>query len=109
MYMTNAMLVRQYGELMKGFADGLLELAEKLDTNPIKLYQISESAPVTPDEPDVTIEDVRAVASELAASKGNGVIKTLFARFNASKLSEIKESDYKAVKKELEVLLNASE
>ena len=106
MYMTNAKLVRQYGELMRGIGEGLIELAKNLDTNPIKLYQISEPSA---DEPDVTIEDIRAVASELAASKGNGVIKTLFARFGATKLSEIKESDYKAVKEELEVLLDVSE
>lgn len=53
-------------------------------------------------EPSYRIEDVRAAFSTFAKAKGKDKAKEILARFNSSKVTEIKESDYNAVMKVLE-------
>lgn len=48
------------------------------------------------------IEDVRAAFSAFAKAKGKDKAKEILAQFNASKVTELKESDYNAVMEVLE-------
>lgn len=58
-------------------------------------------------EPELTLEDVRGVLSDIARSGNREGVKSLLEKYGASKLSAIDPNDYAALLKDAEVLKNA--
>lgn len=54
------------------------------------------------DEPQYKIEDIRTAFATFAKAKGKDKAKEILAKFNAHKVTELKEDDYNAVMKVLE-------
>lgn len=54
------------------------------------------------EEPKFTIEEVRSAFAKFAKANGKEAAKGVLARFNADKVTELKESDYSDVMKALE-------
>lgn len=75
--------------------------------------QDTQTAPVEPTvpseqiEPELTLEDVRGVLSDIARSGNREGVKSLLEKYGASKLSAIDPNDYAALLKDAEVLKNA--
>lgn len=65
------------------------------------------SAPAKPVEPELTLEDVRGVLSDIARSGNREGVKSLLEKYGASKLSAIDPNDYAALLKDAEGLKNA--
>lgn len=60
------------------------------------------SAPETSDNPaSYTIEQVRAAFTKYAKTNGKAAAKELLTKYGAGKVTELKESDYAAVMKEV--------
>ena len=58
-------------------------------------------------EPELTLEDVRGVLSDIARSGNREGVKSLLEKYGASKLSAIDPNDYAALLKDAEGLKNA--
>lgn len=54
------------------------------------------------EEPQYKIEDIRTAFATFAKAKGKDKAKEILAKFNAHKVTELKEDDYNAVMKVLE-------
>ena len=54
------------------------------------------------EEPQYKIEDIRTAFATFAKAKGKAKAKEILAKFNAHKVTELKEDDYNAVMKVLE-------
>ena len=76
----------------------------------------NESQPSTPEvatstnataEPELTLEDVRGILSDIARSGNREGVKSLLEKYGASKLSAIDPNDYAALLKDAEGLKNA--
>lgn len=65
------------------------------------------TAPAEPDEPKLTLEDVRGVLSDIARCGNREGVKTLLEKYGASKLSAIAPNDYASLLKDAEELKNA--
>lgn len=65
------------------------------------------SAPAEQIEPELTLEDVRGVLSDIARSGNREGVKSLLEKYGASKLSAIDPNDYAALLKDAEGLKNA--
>lgn len=65
------------------------------------------SAPAEQIEPELTLEDVRGVLSDIARSGNREGVKSLLEKYGASKLSAIDPNDYRSLLKDAEVLKNA--
>lgn len=55
----------------------------------------------TADEPEYTIEQVRAAFTKYAKTNGKEAAKKLLEKFGAGKVTELKQTDYAAVMKEV--------
>jgi hypothetical protein len=55
----------------------------------------------TEEEPEYTIEQVRAAFTKYAKTNGREAAKKLLEKFGAGKVTELKENDYAAVMKEV--------
>ncbi len=80
--------------------------AEKTEAPAAKETEASASATTgstkpDPEEKPVSKTDVRAVATALSKAGKRDELKAAFAKFGGSKLSDIKESDYPALMREL--------
>lgn len=58
-------------------------------------------------EPELTLEDVRGILSDIARSGNREGVKSLLEKYGASKLSAIDPNDYAALLKDAEGLKNA--
>ena len=68
----------------------------------------SEDAPASPPEPELTLEQVRAVLADKSRQGHTAEIRALLQKHGASKLSQIDPAQYKALLAEAEVLTNGS-
>ena len=68
----------------------------------------AEDAPASPSEPELTLEQVRAVLADKSRQGHTAEIRALLQRYGASKLSQIDPAHYKALLAEAEVLTNGS-
>ena len=68
----------------------------------------AEEAPVSPPEPELTLEQVRAVLADKSRQGHTAEIRVLLQKYGASKLSQINPVHYKALLAEAEVLTNGS-
>lgn len=77
---------------------------------PVQDTQTTPAEPTAPAEsvkPDLSLEDVRGVLSDIARSGNREGVKSLLEKYGASKLSAIDPSDYAALLKDAEGLKNA--
>ena len=67
-----------------------------------------EATPPTPEpeEKTYTFQEVRGIMATLMSKGKKAEAKSLLTMFNATRLSDVKESDYPALVAEAEVLLN---
>lgn len=68
----------------------------------------AEDAPASPLEPELTLEQVRAVLADKSRQGHTAEIRALLQKYGASKLSQIDPAHYKALLAEAEVLTNGS-
>lgn len=68
----------------------------------------AEETPVSPPEPELTLEQVRAVLADKSRQGHTAEIRALLQKYGASKLSQIDPTHYKALLAEAEVLTNGS-
>lgn len=77
---------------------------------PVQDTQTAPAEPTAPAEsvkPDLSLEDVRGVLSDIARSGNREGVKSLLEKYGASKLSAIDPNDYAALLKDAEGLKNA--
>lgn len=78
---------------------------------PVQDTQTAPAEPTAPAEqiePELTLEKVRGVLSDIARSGNREGVKSLLEKYGASKLSAIDPNDYAALLKDAEGLKNAS-
>ena len=68
----------------------------------------AEDAPASLPEPELTLEQVRAVLADKSRQGHTAEIRALLQKYGASKLSQIDPAHYKALLAEAEVLTNGS-
>lgn len=77
---------------------------------PVQDTQTAPAKPTVPAEqiePELTLEDVRGVLSDIARSGNREGVKSLLEKYGASKLSAIDPNEYVALLKDAEGLKNA--
>lgn len=90
-------------------ADGFEKLAagyRALATESTTVGQVPEQKLATPEkqEPQITIEEVRAVLAMKSQEGKTREVKALLMKYDAGKLSSVKQKDYASLLKEAEVL-----
>ena len=68
---------------------------------------VPETAPQPVKEPELKLEDVRAVLADMSRKGYTAQIRELLQKYGASKLSGIDPADYSALLKDVEELNNA--
>lgn len=81
-------------------------LTEMFSTTAVDETQ--ESEPVSPPEPALTLEQVRAVLADKSRQGHTAEIRALLQKYGASKLSGIDPTNYKALLADAEVLTDAT-
>ena len=66
-------------------------------------------APASPPEPELTLEQVRAVLADKSREGHTAEIRALLQKYGAAKLSQIDPAHYKALLADAEVLTDATE
>lgn len=82
-------------------------LAEMFSTT-ADVDEAQESEPVSPPEPALTLEQVRAVLADKSRKGHTAEIRTLLQKYGASKLSGIDPVHYNALLGDVEVLTDAT-
>lgn len=65
-------------------------------------------APASPSEPELTLEQVRAVLADKSRKGHTAEIRALLQKYGAAKLSQIDPAHYKALLADVEVLTDAT-
>ena len=68
----------------------------------------AEDTPASPPEPELTLEQVRAVLADKSRQGHTAEIRALLQKYGASKLSQIDPAHYKALLAEAEVMTGGS-
>ena len=68
----------------------------------------AEDTPASPHEPELTLEQVRAVLADKSRNGHTAEIRSLLQKYGAAKLSGIDPANYKALLADAEVLNNAT-
>lgn len=68
----------------------------------------AEDDPASPPEPELTLEQVRAVLADKSRQGHTAEIRALLQKYGASKLSQIDPAHYKALLAEAEVMTGGS-
>ena len=82
-------------------------LTEMFSTT-VSVDEAQESEPVSPPEPALTLEQVRAVLADKSRQGHTAEIRALLQKYGASKLSGIDPTNYKALLADAEVLTDAT-
>jgi hypothetical protein len=61
----------------------------------------SNQPSAAPEEQPITKTELRTLAAKLSKAEKQDVLKEIFAKFNAEKLSNVQEEDYAALKEDL--------
>lgn len=88
---------------LHSIADAIKEAADNLHD----MFAGSGSLESGVKEPELTLEQVRAVLADKARQGHNAEIRTLLQKYGAAKLSEIDPVHYKALLADVEVLKDA--
>lgn len=81
-------------------SESLLSIAEELSSK--------KETPKAPEEKQISLEEVRAVLAQKAATGLSSEVKALLEKYGGKKLSDIKPEDYWHLIKEAEAIGNAS-
>lgn len=87
-------------EAVKAEPKKVAEEPQKVEDKP--KAEPKEEPKAEKDEPQYKIEDIRTAFATFAKAKGKDKAKGILAKFNAHKVTELKEDDYNAVMKVLE-------
>lgn len=68
----------------------------------------AEDTPASPHEPELTLEQVRAVLADKSRKGHTAEVRALLQKYGAAKLSGIDPANYKALLADAEVLNNAT-
>ena len=90
-------------EKLRSAAAAIMEAADCL-TKMFGGEPQAEDTPASPPEPELTLEQVRAVLADKSRQGHTAEIRTLLQKYGASKLSQIDPAHYKALLAEAEVL-----
>ena len=82
-------------------------LTEMFSTT-VSVDEAQEGEPVSPPEPALTLEQVRAVLADKSRQGHTAEIRALLQKYGASKLSGIDPTNYKALLADAEVLTDAT-
>ena len=82
-------------------------LTEMFSTT-VSVDEAQESEPVSPPEPALTLEQVRAVLANKSRQGHTAEIRALLQKYGASKLSGIDPTNYKTLLADAEVLTDAT-
>ncbi len=101
-------------QTLASVVDSMHKLAEGLETLAIYLLRdagdeqavsdVKATEEVKPAQPEVTLEEVRAVLAEKSSSGHTDEVRKLLQEFGAAKLSAVDPKDYAALKAKAEVL-----
>ena len=94
-------------EELRSTAAAISDAADRL-TKVFSSEPQAEDAPASPPEPELTLEQVRAVRADKSRQGHTAEIRALLQKHGASKLSQIDPAHYKALLAEAEVLTNGS-
>ena len=97
----------RYGEDLRSAAAAISDAADWL-TKMFSGEQPAEDAPVSPPEPELTLEQVRAVLADKSRQGHTAEIRALLQKHGASKLSQIDPAHYKALLAEAEELADGN-
>lgn len=100
-------------QLLKNVVDGLHSLADDIQAIADAIVgdenaAVEEVTTVIPEEPNISLEEVRAVLAEKSHDGFTEEIRNLLLKYGAPKLSEIDPANYAALMKDAEVLGNAT-
>ena len=112
--------LRNTAGLLTDIADFLSQQAEDSPSpktpaesqEPVQDTQTAPAEPTAPAEsvePELTLEDVRGVLSDIARSGNREGVKSLLERYGASKLSAIDPNNYAALLKDAEELVSVKQ
>ena len=94
-------------QTLASVVDSMHKLAEGLDTLAIYLLRDAgeqQAEEVKPVQPEVSLEEVRAVLAEKSSAGHTDEVRKLLQDFGAAKLSAVDPKDYAALKAKAEVL-----
>ncbi len=101
-------------QTLASVVDSMHKLAEGLETLAIYLLRdagdeqavsdVKATEEVKPAQPEVTLEEVRAVLADKSSSGHTDEVRKLLQEFGAAKLSAVDPKDYAALKAKAEVL-----
>ena len=101
-------------QTLASVVDSMHKLAEGLETLAIYLLRdagdeqavsdVKATEEVKPAQPEVTLEEVRAVLAEKSSSGHTDEVRKLLQEFGVAKLSAVDPKDYAALKAKAEVL-----
>ena len=101
-------------QTLASVVDSMHKLAEGLETLAIYLLRdagdeqavsdVKATEEVKPAQPEVTLEEVRAVLADKSSSGHTDEVRKLLQEFGAAKLSAVDPKDYAALKVKAEVL-----
>ena len=98
-------------QTLASVVDSMHKLAEGLETLAIYLLRdageqqvVSGAEEPKPVQPEVTLEEVRAVLAEKSSTGHTDEVRKLLQEFGAAKLSAVAPKDYAALKAKAEVL-----
>lgn len=103
--MSNIKLLLDVVDDMRRLADSLQTIADSIAGN-TEADQTQRIAPVpeTHAQPEITIDQVRAVLAEKSGDGKTAEVKTLLYKYDAGKLSGVRPEDYPALMEEAKKL-----
>lgn len=103
--MSKIKLLLDVVEDMRSLADSLQTLADAMTQGDSQeSVPVQESAPPPPKEPEVTLEQVRAVLADKSHDGKTEAVRELLQKYGAPKLSAVDPKHYPALLKDAEVL-----
>lgn len=107
--MSKVKLLLDVVEDMRSLADSIQAVADAMmQSEPQADAAQAEAAETTKPEKTISFEEVRAVLLPLSQKGFGEQIRTIFQKYGAGKLSDVKPEDYEAVIAEAEELKNAT-
>ena len=94
-------------ENLRSAAAAISDAADRL-TKMFSEEPQTADAPASPSEPELTLEQVRAVLADKSRQGHTAEIRTLLQKYGASKLSQIDPAHYKALLAEAEELADGN-
>ena len=102
--MSKIKLLLDVVEDMRSLADSLQSLADAMTRGEVPEAEPVQKAAPSPPEPELTLEQVRAVLAEKSHDGKTEAVRELLQKYGAPKLSAVDPKHYPALLKDAEVL-----